>query len=142
MAQHDKDSGDLSSAQLSISGVDLVLENLVIALLAVNRFPLEKAYGLREGLRQQGLFNLVEVSTWRREKIYDALLASSYNRGSFLVGLISDRVAALSRFVAGPEWSPLLTDFEAGFKGRVGKRLLGVSGIGPAVVENFWMLSS
>src|SRR5262245_22347282 len=72
-----------------------VVEDLVIALLAVNQWSLEKAFAIRGTLAQQGLLDLDSLAIRDENTIAQQLDAAGHNRGD-LNRLMARRLRALA----------------------------------------------
>jgi hypothetical protein len=78
------------------SGDDAWLD-LVVALLAVNQYSVDKAYALAGDLRKTGLTDPRKLAKWSTTEIEAKLMAAGYERGAFMNALFSERLAALGR---------------------------------------------
>ena len=115
-------------------------QDLVIAVLAVNRFSIEKAYALSHQLREQGLCEPANLATWNTNEIASRLRESGYDRGVFLNQLISERLAALGRFVAAEGAENCQRTVSSKNRDAISQLFLRVHGIGHTVLDNFFLL--
>src|SRR5690349_7351376 len=74
-------------------------EDLIIAMLAVNNYSLERAYSLRDGLASQGLFDIEHMLSMSAEEIASRLDNAGHKRGGHMNRLLSHRLYSLCRTV-------------------------------------------
>ena len=115
-------------------------EDLVLSILSVNQYSLEKTYSHIEGLRQEGLVEPENLKSWTREQIALRLRRAGFDRGFFMTDLFADRLASLGSFVSsrgieGCEIVLTSTDLS-----NIAALLMPVKGIGPKVLENFFVM--
>lgn len=113
--------------------------NLVVAVLAVNSYSLEKAWALRSALSDEGLTNPANSSKLDQRALTVRLAKAGYDRG-MLTGMMASRVADLMRAIATGQLDALdehirQQDWEA-----VERLLRAVRGIGPKVAKNALLL--
>ena len=121
---------------------DDVSSDLLMALLAVNSWTLERVSGLYESLRKNGLFDVSILSGLTPEQIQGRLSAAGYERGPVLGRMIASRVQnlAVALFEGGDQ---LLVDCEASRDISATRAyLLQLHGVGLTVVENYLLLRS
>ena len=75
--------------------------DLVLALLSVNTWTLEKTFRIYEGLKREELFIPNRVSKLSETEVFARLEKAGYDRGDFMIGLLSGRLLALSKALAG-----------------------------------------
>jgi endonuclease III-like uncharacterized protein len=117
-----------------------VWEDLILAILSVNRYSLEKTYSTLESLRREGLFDPQQLARWKVEEITTRLRRGGYDRGEFLTKLLAERLMSLGVFVeqVGVEESQrLLTNSD---ETKIRDFLKSVKGVGPQVLSTFSML--
>lgn len=115
-------------------------EDLVLAILAVNQYSLEKTYLAVEALRGEGLFRPENLVNWSPEEIETRLRRGQCDRGDFMTRLFARRLASLGEFLKSAgveECGRVLRKCEAT---EVRRLLLPVKGIGPKVLANFFLL--
>lgn len=117
-----------------------VWEDLILAMLSVNRYSLEKAYSAVDSLRREELFDPEKLAKWTLEEVEIRLRRGGYDRGEYLTKLLANRLMSLGVFAerAGIEQSERILTTSG--KNEVGKFLQPVNGIGPQVLENFLVL--
>ena len=117
-----------------------VWEDLILAILSVNNYSLEKSYAAMGSLRREGLFDPKKLAAWSIDDITIRLRRGGYDRGEYLTKLMANRLMSLGVFVerAGIEKSErVLTKSN---KTEIGQFLQPVKGVGPQVLTNFSLL--
>jgi hypothetical protein len=114
-------------------------ELLVVALLSVNNYSVERTLSLRNALRGEELFSPTSLASLRSSQIAERLGKAGYDRGPFLTSLIAHRLACLGEHIVaiGPKANAILA---SGSREQVETLLLVVDGIGPAVLHTFLAL--
>jgi len=115
-------------------------EDLVVSLLSVNQYSLEKTYEHIDGLRKQGLFSPKNLASWDQEEILRRLKAGGCDRGEFMTNLFALRLANLGRFVNENDPDACFAVLSGGNVKAIEALLLPVNGIGPKVIHNFCCL--
>ncbi|HKI24732.1 MAG TPA: hypothetical protein VKA07_00320 [Candidatus Sulfotelmatobacter sp.] len=118
----------------------VVWEDLILAILSVNRYSLEKAYSAVDGFRSEELFDLKKLAEQTVEEITVRLRRGGYDREEYLTKLFALRLMSLAAFVKriGVEESErILTSPD---KRKIEEFLQPVKGIGPQVLNNFFTL--
>ena len=113
---------------------------LVVAMLAVGGFSVEKVLAIREALERHGLLNPRKLAQWDDARITRELTAAGYRRG-LLTGMYAERLSAAMKELAAAE--RLLQTEEllaSGSVSLVTHLLLPQKGVGPRVVDNFLAL--
>ena len=116
------------------------VRKLVIALLAVNSYPIEKVFSCSPKLEEEGVFAPEKVSSWTEEDAVRRLARAGYNRGPFITTLLADRLLSVSRFLQEGGLSAFQRACETRRVEEVAGALKGVRGVGPAVLRNFAIL--
>lgn len=115
-------------------------KDLVIAILAVNQYSLEKTYPLVASLDKTGLFDPTVLPNLDCGQVEDRLRNGGCDRGRFMTALFSKRLAALGDFIRRQGLATcdqvLLSDDPA----TIEKFLIDVYGIGPRVIGNYLFL--
>lgn len=115
-------------------------EDLVVSILSVNQYSLERTYRCLDGLREQGLSDPNKLMRWGQVDIVDRLISAGCDRGRFMTNLFGLRLCNLGALIerSGVE---VCTKILAGRDSRAVKELLlPVNGIGPKVIANFLLL--
>jgi hypothetical protein len=128
------------SELLPASGSDDVWEDLVVSILAVNQYSLEKTYAIVGGLREAGLASPQNLGAWEIDRIVSRLKSAGCDRGAFMTPLFAARLSSLGK-VVGARGMSACADILAGkdFE-EIRRLLLPVNGIGPKVMRNFCLL--
>ena len=113
------------------------VEAAIIASLAVNNYPTERAWALREALQAEGI---TDGRVRGVEPIADALERAGYARGDYITGLVAQRVEALWEAFDNGVASELPRIIAAGDRERSLEVLQRVKGVGPKVAETTWLL--
>jgi len=120
--------------------LDSPWEDLVISVLAVNQYSLEKTYACKEGLQTQELTTPATLLELAPAEIERRLKAGGCDRGAFMTNLFAKRLAALGAHVrsVGIEKSTIIL---AGIsRQKIEQFLEPVNGIGPVVLRNYFLL--
>jgi hypothetical protein len=120
--------------------IGLTWDDLVVSILSVNQYSIERTCGLLRGLREQKVTNPFSLAHWEPQEIEMRLKAAGYDRGSFMTKLLSGRLAALGRLLR----TRGIEECESVINSRDAKAiknlLLPVNGIGQCVLQNFYAL--
>jgi hypothetical protein len=130
---------EIEEPEMSITS-DNLREDLVLSLLAVNQYSLEKTYSSLNGLRNEGLFEPENLMTWTAAEIATRLKRAGVDRGIFMTTLFSERLSSLGQFLKARgirEWESLLLSNDTA---AIRDLLLPVNGVGPKVLRNFFIL--
>lgn len=114
-------------------------ECLLMAILAVNSYPLEKAYQLLPRLRGLGLTDPARVVDMDLPTAIEALTTAGYDRKN-LTWMIAERVKALMAAIHDGRLNGLASAVEARDERGAAELLSEVRGVGPRVFENAWAL--
>ena len=114
--------------------------DLVISMLSVNGFPLERAYGLLKQLSAEQLTNPQELSKRTAPELFAKLIAAGYNRGEFMTYLFAERLSSLGSFAKQHGIAECENIIRGQDVAALEKLLLSVNGIGPVVMRNFRLL--
>jgi hypothetical protein len=117
----------------------LQIECLLMALLSVNNFSLEKAWALLPRMREAGLTDPVRVEGMDMAAAIEALTGAGYDRKN-LTWLFAERVKALMAAIHGGELAGLDEAIVKKDKDRATELLSQVGGVGPTVIQNAWAL--
>lgn len=112
----------------------------MVAILAVNSWPVEKVYTLLPTLQDAGLLEPSNLAAWGIGAIKSALEKSGYTRGDYMTSLMAGRLRSLGMFVVErgrEECERLLRD---GAMDSLAVSLGAVRGVGPAVLRNYVLL--
>jgi hypothetical protein len=113
--------------------------NLVAAMLAVNFYPVDRAYRLMPAFRERGLLDPAKVAAMEQEALITAMSAAGYDRGGFLP-ILSYRLYTLMEALSAGKLDKLpalaASNDEAGFT----TSLTAVHGFGPSTAATAWAL--
>jgi hypothetical protein len=108
---------------------------LVIAMLAVNNYPLERVWRQRSDLEKLRVFDPTFLATAEEDHIARALEDAGYQRGDYINGLLASRLKNLGHFAITLGHSRMKEVLED--RGDLSVALRSVGGIGPVVIRNF-----
>lgn len=115
-------------------------EDLVISILSVNQYSLERTYRCLEGLREQGLLDRNKLMHWGQADIVNRLKSPGCDRGLFMNNLFGLRLCNLGILIqrSGVEaCTKIISSRDVKF---IEELLLPVNGVGPKVIANFCLL--
>ena len=117
-----------------------IWEELVISILAVNQYSLEKTYSLLPLLRVVGIVDPVNLTKWGVEDVVAQLKTAGCDRGPFMTRLFAKRLVSLGIALRsrGVEMSAEI--ILSNHPDAIRNLLLPVNGIGPKVLQNFFLL--
>ena len=115
-------------------------QDLVVSILSVNNYSLEKTYSSVDSLSKEGVFDPKKLAGWTQDEIAIRLRRGGYDRGEYLNKLLAGRLLSLGRFVHSIGIEESERALASTDKSGVGKFLQPVSGIGPQVLRSFSML--
>lgn len=118
------------------------VENIFVALLAVNGWAADRVFPLVEQFRAVGLLNFAEVSGLSEEEIADRLARGGYARGEYMNLLLAGRVLSLASVLTTVELTRLKECLVEGRTADVSSTLRRIKGVGPVVLETFWSLQA
>jgi hypothetical protein len=127
-----------SPSQLNLP--DSPWDDLVVSILAVNQYSLERTYALLQGLRREKLTDPPSLGHWEPHEIEARLRAAGCDRGRFMTTLFAERLSALGALIRAKgitECERILRSTDAK---AIEALLLPVKGIGPVVLRNFYTL--
>ena len=119
---------------------DNLWEDLVISILSVNQYPLEKTYTAIESLREAGLFDPQNLARWGAVQITVKLANAGCDRGVFMTNLFATRLAALGDHVSKVGVSQCEKVILSKDKDAITRLLMPVNGVGPRVLQNLFLL--
>ena len=114
--------------------------DLVIALLSVNNYSLEKTLGLFDRLAEAELFDPAKLEIWSLSEISRRLEQAGYDRGPVLTQIFADRLSELGVFLATHGIQGCERLLFSGSRGEITALLSPAKGVGPRVLENFFLL--
>jgi hypothetical protein len=120
--------------------IDDPWEDLVVSLLSVNNCSLERTYQSIEGLRKERLSDPTNLEKWGHGDLVARLKAAGCDRGPFLTNLFAFRLANLGALIHSKGVDACTKVISGRDTGAIDELLLPVNGIGPKVIENFYLL--
>lgn len=119
-----------------------VTEDLVVAMLTVNNWALEKAWGLLPELTSLELCDAQCLSILSHEEIFARLKRAGYAKSDYVVGLLADRMREMAKVMTATSPERLTELMESGNEKDRDRFLLSLKGVGPAVLETFVALQA
>ena len=120
--------------------IDDPWEDLVISMLSVNQYSLERTYESIDGLRAEGLVDPRKFTRWEQEEIVERLKSAGCDRGPFMTNLFALRLANLGALIERQGIDNCRKIISGRDANAVQELLLPVNGIGPKVIANFCLL--
>ena len=121
--------------------VDNVWEDLVVSIISVNQYSLEKTYAAIDGIRSEKLATPDHLTTWGSPYIEERLRAAGCDRGTFMTRrLFAERLAALGSFVREQGVERCQSVIAGKDTKAIEALLLPINGIGPVVLKRFYLL--
>jgi hypothetical protein len=114
--------------------------DLVVSILSVNRYSLERTYSSFECLREQGLVDPNQLVWLGPAEIVARLKSAGYDRGPFMTNLFALRVCNLGMLIELRGVETCTKILSSADKTAIKELLLAVNEIGPKVIENFVFL--
>ena len=126
--------------QKTKAAIDDPWDDLVISMLSVNQYSLERTYESIAGLREQGLFNPQTLTQWEQAEIVASLKSAGCDRGPFMTNLFALHLANLGALIQSKGLDACTKVIAARDARMIEELLLPVNGIGPKVIANFCLL--
>lgn len=114
--------------------------DLVMAILSVNNYPLDRTFALFEGLKAEGLFEPLVLAEATASGIARKLGAAGYNRGHGMTQIFTERLLSLGGFLREQSIEDVQRVLVHGSREHVCQTLGPIKGIGPRVLDNFFVL--
>jgi len=123
------------------SQVDEIFQDLLVSVLAVNNYSLEKAYRLCGRLQELGLLDVSVLvgNPLGAGEIRGKLIEAGYARGEYIETLISQRIERIFGAIKQRGSIEYLLSLDCG-SDLVAQKLSGLYGVGPRVISNFIQL--
>jgi hypothetical protein len=115
-------------------------EDVVVSILAVNQYSLERTYAAVPGLRQEKVFSPENLSRWPIEEIADRLRRGGCDRGAFMTNLFAKRLSSLGKWVQSKGFVECEKILTCGERPAISALLSPVNGVGPKVLANLFLL--
>lgn len=130
----------VSEQRMNKTTSDNPWEDLVLSILSVSKYPLEKTYRIVDRLRKEGLFDPRHLTRWDHSEITDRLKSAGYDRGTFMTGQLALRLSNLGTLIEAKGVETCNTLISSRDTGVIEELLLPVKGIGPNVLATFYLL--
>lgn len=122
-------------------GTENIFTDLVIAILSVNNWSMEKVGVILPNLHSQQLTNPHFIKGSGFPEVFSRLNGAGYGRSEYITSLVTDRLLDLGRKYVD---SGLETElYEAEIKrdfNRINQLLEPIHGVGPRVIDNYKVL--
>ena len=119
---------------------DTLWDDLVVSILAVNQYSLERTYALLHGLQEHKLTDPLILAGEQPDELKNRLSAAGCDRGDFMTKLFAERLSALGALIQAKGITECETIMRSGDAKAIEALLLPVKGIGPVVLRNFYTL--
>jgi hypothetical protein len=120
--------------------MDDIVEHLLVALLAVNNWTVERVWNMRDSLRETGLTDLRVLSALSTEDVVARLVRAGHNRGDYMNSLMAERVQSMAEAFNPEALAELERHLHEDNRVAVDAILTRIRGVGPTVLRNFWVL--
>jgi len=130
----------MSESSSRANALDYPWDDLVVSILSVNQYSLERTYGLLQGLRDQKVTDPSSLACWDPREIENRLRSSGCDRGSFMTKLFAERLGALGRLIRARGVDECEKVLRSRDVRAIEMLLLPVKGIGPVVLRHFYTL--
>lgn len=114
--------------------------DLVVSILAVNQYSIEKTYEGIDGLREHHVCDPLKLAHWDHAQIIQQLKLAGYDRGEFMTNLFALRLGALGAYIRQHGVEASSDAISSRDRIAVERFLSPVNGVGPKVLKNFFML--
>ena len=114
--------------------------DLVMAILSVNNYPLDRTFALFDALQAEGLFAPPVLTEATASAIARKLGSAGYNRGHTMTEIFTKRLLSLGAFLREHAIDDCERVLVQGSRDEVREVLGPIKGIGPRVLENFFVL--
>ena len=115
-------------------------EDLVLSILSVNQYSLEKTYLHVEGLRSEGLFEPENLMALPGDEIASRLKRAVVIGEVFMTTLFAHRLSSLGWFLQSNGVRECESVLRSSDSSAIRALLLPVNGIGPKVLQNFFLM--
>ena len=122
------------------SASDNPWEDLVVSILSVNQYSLERTYRCLEALREQGLLDPNKLMRWGQADIVNRLKSAGCDRGVFMTNLFGLRLCNLGALIQRSGVDACTEIISSSDAKSIEELLLPVNGVGPKVIANFCLL--
>lgn len=135
------DRHDAGSRVFENKADQVIIENLVTALISVNSWGLDRTCAIHVPLHQQGLFDLRTIQRLSEDDVADRLLTAGYTKAIFVRSLLAKRIKRLPSSLEPSLLSKLSLAIRKHDLSEIRAILKPLFGFGPVVIRNFVSLS-
>jgi hypothetical protein len=121
-------------------GRETLLIDLFTAIMAVNRWTVERAYSVSVRLKAVGLLDLPAMSSMSVDDVSERLGRAGYDRGEFMLLQMAERMLSMVRALENGGLEKVETLETSRRLGDIRDFLLTIKGVGPAVVNCFFIM--
>jgi hypothetical protein len=121
-------------------GVSEDIVSVVIAMLAVGGYSLQRVWDIQASLEKEGLIDPKAVEKLNEAEVVRRLVNSGYDRGPIVTTSMAQRLMALHRAVRSGVLMQTCRLIQEGRLKDAETMLCGVKGIGPSVFKQFMLL--
>lgn len=115
------------------------IQDLVVALLAVNQYPVDRAVALMPAFRERGLLDPEAIARMGQPQVIEAMKDAGYTRGGYLP-IVSYRLFQLMEAVASGGLDTLPAFVASNDRDGFVAKLTELHGFGPNTAGTAWML--
>jgi hypothetical protein len=119
---------------------DELWSDLVVSILSVNQYSLEKTYACLPALQSLGLCSPDKLGSWDVEDIIVWLKQAGLDRGPFMTALFAKRLSSLGVAVNAMGIADFTRSLSSKKCAEISELLMPINGIGPKVLSNFFLL--
>ena len=116
------------------------LAALVTAMLSVNNYSLGKTCSLFDRLQENGLFDPRFLASSEAEEVARRLGSAGYDRGKTMTEIFTSRLISLGGLIHSVPVDDFADILSNGSRDEVSSFLASVKGVGPRVLDNFFIL--
>ena len=116
-----------------------IWKDVIIAVLAVYHYSLEKVDAMAAEFDKQGLFDPKKLSEFNHEEIFSKLEFAGYKRGN-INAIFTLRLLDLGAFYAKQDLKHVEKILSGKDKVEISKLLSPIKGVGPKVLDNYFEL--
>lgn len=114
--------------------------DLVIAILSINSYPLDRTFALFAQLEPQGLFDRSQLASATASEVARRSGEAEYDRGHTMTAIFPERLMPLGALAKRKSVADSQRVLETGARAYVERLLANVKGVGPKVLENYFLL--
>ncbi len=115
--------------------------DLVMAILAVNGWNLEKVGALLPAMKKEGLTNPSIIANRSYGENARSLESAGYSRGEYMVSMLTDRIISAAQTWVNSNLEVLLPEAEQQRnRNQITELLSPIKGVGKMVISNYLLL--